>query len=81
MKNIPDKLIKARMNLLFDQPFFGTLAMRLQIEEKQNMWMPTMAVDGVHMFYDPKFVETQPIKHLTTIATLLVRRKSHLISI
>jgi len=64
---IPDKLIKARMNLLFDQPFFGTLAMRLQMIEKNDMYMPTMGVDGVHLFYDAKFVETQPIKHLTTV--------------
>ena len=64
---IPDKLIKARMNLLFDQPFFGTLAMRLQMIENNNLAIPTMGVDGVHLFYDANFVQTTSIKNLTTV--------------
>lgn len=51
------KLTQARLALLFDQPFFGNLALNLNPVEKKNMPMPTMATDGTSLFYDPDFVD------------------------
>ena len=48
------KLMRARSQMILKQPFFGTLVMRLALKENQEM--PTMAVDGINMFYSPHFV-------------------------
>lgn len=48
---------KARSAMIIDQPFFGALALRLDIVERTDI--PTMAVDGKRMFYNPKWVEQQ----------------------
>ena len=42
-------LIKARSQLLMDQPFFGTLAIRLRPVRKDDI--KTAATDGYHFFY------------------------------
>lgn len=52
-----DKLTKARTGLLIDQPFFGTLAMRLKMIEDTTV--PTLAVNGKVMKYNPEFVNQQ----------------------
>lgn len=63
-KKAHDKVIKARTVLLVTNPFFGCLALHLELVEvndKSSVYhqtIDTMAVDGVHMFYSPKFVET-----------------------
>ena len=44
---------KARSRLILDNPFFGTLCLRLKPVETEDM--PTGAVDGVHLFYNPKW--------------------------
>jgi len=49
-----DSIIRARTNLLVSNGFFGFLAMQLRLVEDYNM--PTAAVDGVSMFYNPVFV-------------------------
>ena len=46
--------VKARSRLVLDQPFFGTLCLRLKPVEWEE---PTGAVDGVHLFYNPKWFE------------------------
>lgn len=51
-----DKLRKARVQLLLQQPFFGTLATRLTIVQADN-WLPNMATDGKYMYYNTKFVQ------------------------
>jgi len=43
--------VKARSRLVLDSPFFGTLCLRLKPVETEDM--PTGAVDGVHLFYNP----------------------------
>lgn len=48
-----ERLVRARSALILRQPFWGTLALYLQIVECD---IDTMAVDGVHLFYSPKFV-------------------------
>jgi len=49
-----DQLIAARITLLLDHYFFGRLAMHLQFVEDTTV--PTLAVDGKHIFYNPDFV-------------------------
>lgn len=49
-----DKVIRARTNLLISNGFFGFLAMQLRLVETTEM--PTAAVDGVSMYYNPDFV-------------------------
>lgn len=47
-------LVKARSQLLMDQPFFGTLAIRLRLVRKDDI--KTAATDGSHFFYNEAFV-------------------------
>ena len=48
---------RARTVLLVSQPFYGALALQLELVEVTNeKFVKTMAVDGRHMFYYPKFV-------------------------
>ena len=49
-----DAIISARTNLLVSNGFFGFLAMQLRLLEDDTM--PTAAVDGVSLFYNPDFV-------------------------
>jgi len=51
-----DHLIAARIALLLDHYWFGRLAMHLQLREEKGI--PTLAVDGKHIFYNPDFVLT-----------------------
>lgn len=48
------KLTKARIALIVKQPFYGTLALRLRLVEMPSI--PTLAVDGVSVFYNPEFI-------------------------
>ena len=62
-KKAYDALIKARTVLLIGQPFFGCLALHLDLVEKTEPGpFNTMAVDGQHMFYWPEFIHelTEP---------------------
>ena len=49
------KLTRARTQLLLNQPFFGTLCLRLKLMTGQ---VPTMATDGRRILYDPGFVNS-----------------------
>lgn len=49
-----DKLMKARMQLLLHQPFFGTLTLGLKTVEIPS---GTMATDGFNLYWCAKFVE------------------------
>lgn len=59
-----EKIVRARTNLLVSNGFFGFLAMQLRIVEvpEEGHYLSghvkTMAVDGVSLFYYPKFVHT-----------------------
>ena len=48
------KLSLARTKLILEHGFFGLLALRLQFVERVDI--PTLAVDGKHIFYNPDFV-------------------------
>jgi predicted metal-dependent peptidase len=47
-------LIKARSQLLMDQPFFGTLALRLRPLQRDDI--KTAATDGTHLYYNADFI-------------------------
>src|SRR5579872_7101495 len=49
------KLTRARTQLLLNQPFFGTLCLRLTLAAGG---VPTMATDGRRILYDPAFVNS-----------------------
>lgn len=56
-----EQLTIARIALLLKQPFFGTLAMKLELiecDEKMSEKMRTAAVDGRRMWFNPKFIMT-----------------------
>lgn len=48
------ELTRARAAMIIDQPFFGTLALRLKLVEDNTI--SSLAVDGKHVFYNAKFV-------------------------
>jgi predicted metal-dependent peptidase len=48
------KLTRARTQLLLNQPFFGTLCLRLKMVASD---VPTMATDGQRIVFNPAFVE------------------------
>lgn len=52
-----NKMTKARTTLLIEQPFFGTLAMRLKMV--QDSTIKTLNVNGEQMRYSPAFINTQ----------------------
>jgi predicted metal-dependent peptidase len=50
------KIKKAKIHLLFKQPFFGTLIMHLPLVDVTDAgWCPTAAVDGRNIFYNRDF--------------------------
>jgi len=66
------RIQKARTTLLLDHPFFGTLLFRLKSQESYRV--PTMATDGVSLFYNPEFVDTL---NSTTLAGVLAHEVMH----
>jgi len=51
---IEDILIKARVDMLMNAPFFGALATRLKLIDATE-WCPTAATDGKHFYYNRNF--------------------------
>lgn len=49
-----EKLTRARTRLVLDQPFFGTVSLRLKLIAGR---LPTMATDGTRIVYNPAFVD------------------------
>jgi predicted metal-dependent peptidase len=54
-EQVIDKLIKARVNLLINQPFFGNMATRLHFIDATK-WCPTAATDGRNFYFNRNFV-------------------------
>ena len=52
---VEDILIKARIDMLMDAPFFGNLATRLKLVDATK-WCPTLATDGKNFYYNRNFV-------------------------
>lgn len=53
-KAAKDRIIRARTNLLLTQYFWGRLAMMLKMEQTEDV--PTLAVDGKRIGYNPNFI-------------------------
>lgn len=53
---IYDKMMRARIQLLFDMPFIGTLTSRLLLQDATS-WCKTAATDGKHFFYNRDFIK------------------------
>lgn len=58
------KLTRARTQLLLNQPFFGTLCLRLKLIAGT---VPTMATDGRRIVYDPVFVNSLKPEELEAV--------------
>jgi predicted metal-dependent peptidase len=65
-KIVETKIIRARVKMLFQQPFFGTLISRLQIFPADS-WLSTMAVDGKYMYYNHAFVNALEMDELVFV--------------
>ena len=56
-KEAYDKLVAARIKMLFNQPFWGNIACRLKLKDVTDEgWCNTAATDGRHFFYNHNFV-------------------------
>lgn len=51
-----DLLRRARIGMLLQTPFFGTMACRLELVPADN-WIETAATDGKHFYYNHDFIE------------------------
>jgi len=60
-----ERVQKARAALIMSQPFFGSLALKLNLIERSDI--ETMAVDGRNLFFNPGFVDGTSDDHLKTI--------------
>jgi predicted metal-dependent peptidase len=56
------KMVKARVQLLLDQPFFGYLTMNLVLVPRPEV--QTAAVDGIHVYYCPEWIQKLPLKQV-----------------
>ena len=59
------RLTAARTRLLLDYPWFGSLSMRLRLEEDSTI--PTFATDGTRIKYNPEFLDKVSDPELTAI--------------
>ena len=66
------RIQKARTTFLLDHPFFGSLLFRLKGREHRSI--PTMATDGVSLYYNPEFVDTL---NSATLAGVLAHEVMH----
>src|SRR5262245_25224775 len=62
---IAERIRKARINLLLDEPFFGSLLMYLKIVETKSV--RTFSTDTVHLFYNPDYAATCSDLEIKTI--------------
>lgn len=56
--DVRTKIQAARAQILMQQPFFGNLLLSLSMEEDNKLNPPTMAVNGVSIFFHKQFVES-----------------------
>ena len=66
------RIQKSRTTLLLDHPFFGSLLFRLKGHESRSI--PTMATDGVSLYFNPEFVDTL---NTATLAGVLAHEVMH----
>lgn len=66
-KKVHKDMMRARLDLMIKEPFFGTLAMQLEMIECEAGFCDTMAVDGRHLWYHPPFVTSLTQQELTGV--------------
>lgn len=71
--NAFEKITKARAGLILDHPFFGALALRLQLVEDAGI--KTAAVNGIALKYNPAWIED---KSLDETKAVLAHEVMHL---
>lgn len=76
MADAARKLTSARSNLLLDSPFFGSLALRMQLVESDKT--ETMAVDAKHMYYNADWVNSLSKHELIGVMAHNVMHKVYL---
>lgn len=64
METTKEKVQKARGSLFLNYPFFGSILLKLHLEECD--WIPTLATNGVTIYYNAKFVESLDYERLRT---------------
>ena len=65
---VMQNISKARLKLLFNQPFFGTLAMQLKLVDATDAgWCPTAAVDGRNIYYNREFFKDLDLDELVFV--------------
>lgn len=69
-------LVVARARLLLKQPFFGTLALSLELQEDAGVL--TMATDGRRIYYNPAFVEDLSRRGKNILETAVAHEVLHL---
>jgi predicted metal-dependent peptidase len=55
-KQMYDRIIRSRIQLLMKFPFYGTLALSLEVVEDETIG--TLATDGQKFYYNPEYVKT-----------------------
>jgi predicted metal-dependent peptidase len=64
-EQVLEQLTRARITLLLQQPFWGTLATRLILKDATDEgWCPTAATDGRYMYYNRDFISKLNKKEL-----------------
>ncbi len=54
---VEDRIAKARIGLLLNHPFLGTLALNLRVKDGDSIGCQTMGTDGRSLFYNREFVK------------------------
>ena len=69
---VVEEIVTVRVSLLFNFPFFGTLALRLNIVDASR-WCKTMTTDGKNIYYNRDWVKTlsRPKLHFALTHTVL----------
>jgi predicted metal-dependent peptidase len=69
LMNAEQRISRARIQLLWINPFLGTLALYLKVRKDPGLVCmnghPTMGTDGKTLAYNPKFVDSLPFKETT----------------
>jgi predicted metal-dependent peptidase len=68
--NAKDKMTKARIELVLGQPFFGTLALRLPMQEDTSV--KTGVCDGSVIRYNPEYVDEMSVAQATGFVAHLI---------
>ncbi len=61
------KIQQCRTALLIDFPFWGCLALQLELVEDKTLPFKTMGTDGRNLYYDPEYVQKLPRRELSAV--------------